>query len=329
MIRALWVAVVFGMIATLSAGPTEVWAAGKKSAPQTGLALLQKGHAQLKARKFSDAISTFSGALTSGKLSKEETAKALYYRGLAYRQSSQPALAIADFSNALWLKAGLSPAQRKDAEAQRQTAYAEAGAAKSGGVATPPAQSGSGWQTAARPAAPAPRRAPEPQPPQQTSSGGVGGFFSNLFGGGSAQPSAAPSRVAPPRTTASVATTSGWSSTTNAARSGAPSVATAPERQPKPSAKPRQRTRSAKRGGIVVQVAALRERAEADALVRRLAARHAAMLKGRSPTVVPRVMGNMGTLYQVRVGPFSTAAATAPFCQKARASGLDCLIQNN
>ncbi|MCB1512267.1 MAG: SPOR domain-containing protein [Hyphomicrobiaceae bacterium] len=325
MFRSLCVAILCGLLWTMAA-PTQSADAAGKSVPPAGLAMLRQGHAQLKARKYAAAIATFSSALTSGKLSKEETGKALYYRGVAYRKSGQPALAIADFSNALWLRAGLSATQRQDAEKQRQAAYAEAGAAKS---APAPSPSG-GWQTAAPTRSPKPPTASAPAAPKKSA---TANFFSNLFGGGTKSnppPGPPPSRAAPPRTTSSVPHTSGWTSTASVNPAPRP-----PSRPPVTAARTRPPARSKRqasnraRGRIVVQVAALRGRAEADALARRLAARHAALLNGRTPRVVPRAVGNMGTLYQVRIGPFTTAAATRPLCRKVRASGLDCLVQSN
>ena len=78
-----------------------------------------------------------------------------------------------------------------------------------------------------------------------------------------------------------------------------------------------------------MQVAAVRQKAEADAVVRKLEARHRALLAGRNPVIVPKSYGNMGTLYQVRVGPFATTASAQPFCKQMRSSGLDCLVQKN
>ena len=80
-------------------------------------------------------------------------------------------------------------------------------------------------------------------------------------------------------------------------------------------------------GRYVVQVAALPQRRDAEKLAARLAQRHGKALQGREATVNPRKFGNMGTLYQVRVGGFRSKAAAQPLCRRLQADGLDCLVQ--
>jgi tetratricopeptide (TPR) repeat protein len=308
-----------------------------KPKAEGGLELLRAGHSALKQKRFAPAVEALSTALKSGTLKPTEMSKALYYRGIAYRSLGQPAMAIADFSNALWLKGGLSPSERADAEQQRAAAYAEAAG---GGQSAPSpvaarSQAGSskqppgGWQTStvkaghgasgarAQPfAGSAARAGPAGADP-------VTSFFTNLFGGGqSSQPQAsAASRVATaqtPETTSSVTSVSAWSSATKV--------------QPKPparetNAKPEGKTRTARKAGrYAVQVAAVQKRADAEILLARLAKRHADVVQGREARIEPRAFGNMGTLYQVKVEGFASEAAVQPFCRKLRADGLDCLV---
>lgn len=325
--RTAGVAVVF-----LVAGLVAISAAPGYADDDKGMAMLRAGYASLKAQKYDAAIKTFSEALTAGKLKSDETAKALYYRGVAYRKARKPAQAISDFSRALWLKSGLTPTEAKDAEAQRTAAYKEAGASPAVAAASPatsaatsakPAASSAskaaptptGWQTATRSTKSVGASNGGQAAPAATSNP-VTNFFSNLFGGtGQSSATATPTSASPsPPTTGSVPAVSEWSSQTTSQPAGG---------------KPTRHTAQAKKGHLTVQVAALRNKSEADALVRKLGTRHAALLRGRDAAVVPKAFGNMGTLYQVRVGPFASASAVRPFCQKMQSEGLDCLVQKN
>ena len=51
----------------------------------------------------------------------------LYYRGLTFRKLGKPGFAVSDLTGALWLKNGLSEAERADAIKMRALAYNEAG----------------------------------------------------------------------------------------------------------------------------------------------------------------------------------------------------------
>jgi cell division protein FtsN len=143
----------------------------------------------------------------------------------------------------------------------------------------------------------------------------VASFFSNLFGG---TPTAQQPAKSSPHMTGSVSQVSAWSSAT---QTTPVTAATSQDGRGKP------RKAAAPKGRYILQVGAARNKAEAEALVRKLSARHPDILRGRQATVTPEVFGNMGTLYQVRVAPFAKAASAQPFCKGLRASGLDCLIQ--
>ncbi len=125
---------VLGLAMALAAAPFAgdcAWAAGARkqvgkgksgaadSAYATGVKAFQAG-------KHDQAVSSLSTAINGG-LDAKLMARALYTRGLAYRKSGKSALAIADLSNALWLKAGLSDAELEAARQARTSAYAEAG----------------------------------------------------------------------------------------------------------------------------------------------------------------------------------------------------------
>src|SRR5262249_8082568 len=86
---------------------------------------------QLEAGKSAEAAHALTRVINGGGLPPAIMAKALLYRGIAYRQLKKPAQAIADLTGALWLKGGLSEADRGDALKQRVAAYQEAGLAAS------------------------------------------------------------------------------------------------------------------------------------------------------------------------------------------------------
>lgn len=103
--------------------------------------------------KHQQAIDQFSSALRGGGLAAPEMAKALYLRGLCYKQQKQPGRAISDLTSALWLKNGLSEADRQAATAERAEAYQMAGL--SAGESVPPVKASRGSSAKATTAAPA------------------------------------------------------------------------------------------------------------------------------------------------------------------------------
>jgi hypothetical protein len=175
-----------------------------------------------------------------------------------------------------------------------------------------------------------------PAPATSSVSSSVSGFFSNLFGGGSPAPAPAPQPTAV--TTASTShvepETSSWSSSTvvTEGRKQSGAAKKALNRHPQtaaiaPAAAP---VRAAKAGGkYKVHIAALRSRAEAEALAQKLVAQHGADLGNHAPTVDEAVIGSMGTFYRVRIGGYASQDEPRGLCNKLRTSGLDCLIVTN
>lgn len=178
---------------------------------------------------------------------------------------------------------------------------------------------------------------PQSSAPVTSASGGlssVGGFFSNLFSGGNAP---APSQgSAASVTTASTSppppATSSWSDTTSVASGN-----TKPETVKKPvqvaaAAPPVPVTPAApavKSGKYKLHIAAVRSRAEADALAQKLATQQGAALKSRMPVVDEAVIGSMGTFYRVRVGSYANPDEPRGVCNTLRSSGFDCLVVTN
>jgi hypothetical protein len=410
-----------------------------RQAYDTGLKEFANGHLQ-------QAVDQFTTALNSGGLLAPQMAKALYTRGLAYKKLNRPGLAIADLTNALWLKNGLSGDDRDKATSERAGAYQAAGIADTGNLppvrtavadtgatvndssaglsaaaiaqaATPNSNSGSGsgsggdavtrqdtaseaaqdaararaayassssdnglqsaasatvvgggatapgtqasagsfgWSSPAEAAggnsatvsspgaAPSLTEAAPAAPAPTSSTSTLTGVFGSLFGGGSSAPASAP-----PPSSASVMTasttpvepaTSSWSeSTTTQTHVSTGSVASsATEKALKKSKRPEQvalatpaKPVSAPKGKYKVHIAALRSRAEAEALAQQIVTQHGADLQNHTPTVDEAVIGSMGTFYRVRIPGYASQDEPRGLCNKLRSSGLDCLVVTN
>lgn len=89
------------------------------------------------------AEQNLSVALAGGGLPNPQMARALYLRGSVYRRTGRPAQAISDLTTAVWLKGGLSEADKAKATEERQLAYREAGL----GETPPPVAAASHDQT--------------------------------------------------------------------------------------------------------------------------------------------------------------------------------------
>ncbi len=79
-------------------------------------------------------------------------------------------------------------------------------------------------------------------------------------------------------------------------------------------------------GKFRIQVGMVRTQAEARALAARVKQDHAAMLALREPEIDEAVVGNMGSFFRVRVGPFATAHESQAACAKLKGPGIDCLV---
>lgn len=375
----------------------------RPSAPD-GRKTVIEGIKAYEAGRLDKAVELLSQGVRSGGLPKQDLAKALYYRGLAYQRSDQPAQAIADLTNAVWMKEGLSPEEQQKALDARGKAYATVGVRDPGppavkvGTASP-GTSVSAPQAASPTVAPVPKapsppavsnkpakiaKSPSPaaakplpgfetkvstatSPPATTSGeknsasgsggplSGVGSFFSNLFSGGSdesevkakASSPAATASIAPPKSSSSVTAVSEWSSQTSVAEPASRAAVAVPtQRTPvlAPKAKtqiapaqvasvssaprnpPPAKTKAPPKSNIRLQVAAVRSRNEAERVAAELTRKHGSQIGSRAPAISETVFGNMGTFYQVNVGPFAKASDTANICRALKADGYDCLV---
>ncbi len=155
--------------------------------------------------------------------------------------------------------------------------------------------------------------------------GNVTGFFSNIFGGGSSAATPPPSgsgTVTTASTSPVVPETSSWSNAT----------VVAPGATAKPTRVALADTRAnpvAAKGKYKIHIAALRSRADAEALAQNVLAQHGAALGNHVPVVDEAVIGSMGTFYRVRIAGYASQEEPRGLCNKLRSSGLDCLVVTN
>jgi tetratricopeptide (TPR) repeat protein len=306
-------------------------AAGKdaqknKPSPAEAQAAVDAALKQLEAGKSEAAAQALTNTLAAGRLPPAIMAKALLYRGMAYRQQKKPAQAIADLTSALWLKGGLTDSERADALKQRAAAYEEAGLTDSGAaLAAVPRHTNSSdsaaWGGTTKAAVAGDSGAAAPQ-----SSGW--NFFGDLFGL-SSTPSPAP--PPPPPTPAAAAPTpagdavefgapasastkaaSGWTRNTHV-HGGTPQLETAA-------------VQVAPEGRIRIQVGMVRTHDQAQAMAVKIKSQYGQAVGQREPEIDEAVVGNMGSFYRVRVGPFASPQEGQAACAKLKGSGFDCLV---
>lgn len=350
---SIWTFAVVLAVGLLAGSAVATAAKGKSEATKSGQAAqeaertIETGIAALEAGKADLAVQELSSAITGGKISQSALARALYYRGMAYRKQGKPAQAIADLTSALWIKNGLNGEQRANALANRAGAYRDAGLkdqAEADEKRVAAGAAASQAQTARTAAASSPsQQAVAPS----ASSGGLGGFFNSLFGSSPAAQEPVSqgfaTSVTPPEASgrtaarsAPAASVSAWSTQANPS---APGWKDSTEvRRIDRSAGTPETTGSTKAsvtkavartevpaGRYHVQVAAVRSRQEAQAVAAKLKAIRAAGAE-RDAAIEEAVVGNMGTLYRVRLGPFASAGEVQNLCPSLRKAGLDCLV---
>jgi hypothetical protein len=306
-----------------------------KADPAEAQRALDAAQKAFQASKLDVALAQVNRALAIGGAPPSVIAKALHLRGMIYRKQGKPAQAIADLTGALYLKGGLTDAERADALRNRAAAYREAGLTDQ---AVADEKRVAGGPSAADAVTPAPPPAPVASAPAEPK-----GFFANLFASPTAPPPAAglspeasPTVEAPARSsgTAPIATasvpkgpaSSSWTGSTSVAAPVAPGPAPArPVAAAKPAPPPPTPEPAAPAGtGQSYQVASYPSRAAADALVAKLKRDHAALLAGNEPVVSEAVVGAFGTQYRVWIGPIGPADAKRS-CVALRSAGLDCM----
>jgi len=159
-------------------------------------------------------------------------------------------------------------------------------------------------------------------PPQRSASrGGTGGSSGPLrIGPGAAPPPAAPrtNSVAPPPPSQS-------GPRPLLPPGGAPVTNFSPARAPAPL--PQQPAARAPDGRFVVQLAAMRSQAEANARYAALRQRHGDLLGGYGPLIQRANLGDRGIYYRLRVGPIADKRTASKLCADLQARGVsDCII---
>jgi hypothetical protein len=144
--------------------------AAEKKPAASGVKSYEAGAKAFEAGKFGPAIQSLSTALSTGGLSSQQMAKALYYRGAAYRKTGKSAQAISDLTSAVWLKNGLTDADRAAAMEQRQAAYQEAGLGTATPIGTPPLDAPATVAKAAQPSPITPPATPAAAPADSATS---------------------------------------------------------------------------------------------------------------------------------------------------------------
>ena len=280
----------------------------------------------LQSGKADQATQALTATLTGGNLPPAIMAKALYLRGVAYRQQGKPAQAISDLTSALWLKGGLADSDRADAIKQRTAAYGDAGLTETGEAVTAASAakerqaSTKGWGATTSPDEGSSNSAP------------LGGnWFKDWFSGwqnnsssqseappkattGSIQKETAPSAAAPPPAAPPARVSTAWSSKTEVQPENAALV----EREPAPAA-------ARFEGKFRIQLAIVRTEGEARALAVKAKRELAGALAAREPEIDQAVLGNMGSFYRVRAGPYATMQETQAVCARIKGTGFDCM----
>ncbi len=164
----------------------------------------------------------------------------------------------------------------------------------------------------------------------------ISGFFSNMFS----------SSDTPPATgsTGGAVGGPGWVKAEQATQPAGPSAqvsASEPQRAPGyevAAASPQEQapvveTAPSKAGGpkasagkYRLQLASVRSREEADRLVQNLMSAHASQLGGAEAQIDEAVIGNMGTFYRVRLGPYANANDPRKLCTTLKPQGYDCQV---
>jgi hypothetical protein len=159
----------------------------------------------------------------------------------------------------------------------------------------------------------------------------ISGFFNNLFSTGSGSAASAPATPSVPLTTASTsapAAVSEWSGSTTVA--AAPGAKTAAAQLPWATDNPVAVADSGAAAGVSgeyrLQVAAVRSRDEAERLASNLKKYHGFQIGEMEPVVDEAVIGNMGTFYRVRLGPYADATQPGQLCRSLKPHGFDCLV---
>lgn len=307
-------------------GDSKTAAKRKRQDPAEAQRAVDAAGKLLQTGKAEQAAQTLTLTLAGGNLPPAIMARALYLRGIAYRQQGKPAQAIADLTSALWLKGGLGTEDRADALKQRAGAYADAGLTETGATVAA-APSNEAKEHRERPGAKgwgAVTTSTEIASPQSAQSGQGGNWFKNWFNAWS--PPAAQANASPPAPPAATASIDKPDPSQRPQAGPTPRIAGAwsSKTEVHAAASPQASRPSKTEGKYRVQLATVRSHREAEALAAK-AKRALGALAAGEPEIDQAVVGNMGSFYRVRIGPFTNLQETQAICGKAKDAGFDCL----
>ena len=308
-------------------------------------ALYLRGLAYRKMGDSAHAIADLGAAIWLG-LPEPDKVKAFVNRGLAYKSAGLSRESDAEFASA-----------RKIDGSAADTLIAEGGGVGEGAAAVAafstevhPAAGGGEQLPVRNEAAAPPTRTADASPTAwstsvadgQSSSASSGNRLTRWFGSvtGSSSSSAPPPEPAPVQQAApppkpaapppsAAAASSSWSTTTETQQAAAtPSGGESGSRwsrlfnrsaEAEPPAQP---APSASGGSFPLQLATSRSEAEAKALWKKVSQNQA--VGGAQPQIEKVDIGNFGTFWSLRIGPFTDKAESLKVCNSLKRSGIDC-----
>ena len=303
------------------------------AAPIDAETTLDKARRALADGKPETAFGLADQVIKLAKKDPRNTARALGVRGEAHLRQGRPAEALADLESALWVKGGLTGAEREAAVTARTNALQQSGLASAATSPNATRQATDRGQSATHQSGDNASRSASASAPPSTaptaSGGGIGGFFSNLFGGGGGKPQSEASQA--PAATAAARPVEPALSSWEVQRTPEPArrpPAAAPARTPQVStavAAPAA-TASASGSAYRIQLAAVRSRSEAEAMAQAVRKDEAAALASRTFEIVEETYGNMGRFYRVRIGEFAGPTEATAICASLRQKQVDCMM---
>lgn len=306
---------IFTLVATafLAAIPAASYAQNATETLTSAAKLGEKGD-------YASAVEKIGEAFKLGKLDNAASSKAFLMRGEYHEKLGKTALALADYTNAVFMQ-GLSASERPRAVDGRKRVLTSLGVTDNDGGAKP---LGATQSADAEPKS------------------GSGGFFGGLFGGSSTSANAKPEATAP----------SGWSQGTQvtAAPSSAPTndgpQAKAAPQTPTTVTKPPQQTTKLTPAPAVAapatkpaQTAAVTDDAkqynvllasfdaepEAQAELKRMASQLSGLLQGKKPEIV-RYEKSGAVFFRVVAGPYQGRTLSTDVCENVKAKKVSCQV---
>lgn len=290
-----------------------LWGQSQHGHAQTGTEFLTAAAKSMEKGDYNAAIEKIGEAFQSGKLDLEMSAKAYLMRGQAYEKQTKPALALADYTNAIFLQ-GLSNNDRSIAVDGRKRALAALGIADD--VPTGLKKAGVIKETADAGAKPDPVT---PAAPERTASSGGGGGITGFFGGlFSNAPTSAEAKPEPKPAAKS------WEGSTRIT-AVAPAAGAQPA-APAPSSGVAQPSAAPEDGKFFnIHLATVSTEADAQSEVMRLSSKLSELLQGNTPEIA-RIEKGDTVLYRVFAGPFEGTIRSRAICDAMKSKGVSCLV---